>query len=278
MAYGDQIKVKRLLGYWHHGIDVGDGTVIHYTGERLQKLNAEIKRTSLESFLDGGVPVIVQYANCFAPEDTIEIALLCIGERDYSFYSNNCECFARWCKTGERVSEQVRNVAATLGVGLGTPGLTSGAIGTVSTAGVVSGLSGAGIMSGLATIGGVAGTGAVGGVLTLAAAPALLANTAISMMYKDDEYLDDNERAARKAARISAKVGTFAGAAGTVGTISAAGVAGLSGAGITSGLAAIGSFVGGGMVAGVAVAVAAPAVATAAAGFGIYTLWRKIKK
>lgn len=46
------------------------------------------------------------------------------------------------------------------------------------------------------------------------------------------------------------------------------------GRGITSGLAALGSTVGGGMVAGTAITVAAPAVATAAAGFVGHKAWK----
>jgi Lecithin retinol acyltransferase len=40
MARGDHIYVHRL-GYTHHGINCGDGTVIHYTDEVGQKSNAE---------------------------------------------------------------------------------------------------------------------------------------------------------------------------------------------------------------------------------------------
>jgi hypothetical protein len=46
--------------------------------------------------------------------------------------------------------------------------------------------------------------------------------------------------------------------------------------GITSGLATVGSIVGGGMTAGVAITVAAPAVAAASVGFGAYTIWKWI--
>ncbi|HRT20579.1 MAG TPA: lecithin retinol acyltransferase family protein, partial [Candidatus Hydrogenedentes bacterium] len=38
MARGDHIKVRRFL-YSHHGIDCGDGTVIHYTGSPLHRMS-----------------------------------------------------------------------------------------------------------------------------------------------------------------------------------------------------------------------------------------------
>jgi len=65
-------------------------------------------------------------------------------------------------------------------------------------------------------------------------------------------------------------VGYLAGLAGDIAAISSMGaVSGLGGAGITSGLAAIGSLVGGGMVAGVAVTAVAPAVAAVTVDAGL---------
>lgn len=45
MTKADHIYVHRL-GYTHHGIDMGDGTVIHYTGEVGRKQAAAVRRTS----------------------------------------------------------------------------------------------------------------------------------------------------------------------------------------------------------------------------------------
>jgi hypothetical protein len=67
----------------------------------------------------------------------------------------------------------------------------------------------------------------------------------------------------------AAGVGAGLGAAGAVGTVSTLGVAGLGATGITSGLAAVGSVVGGGMAAGLAVTAAAP-LAVGAAAYGLY--------
>ena len=65
MAAGDHIAVLRsrwfrIIRYWHHGIDVGHGTVIHLTGP--SKKDAEVTRTSLEGFVKGGTKVIVDYS------------------------------------------------------------------------------------------------------------------------------------------------------------------------------------------------------------------------
>lgn len=75
--------------------------------------------------------------------------------------------------------------------------------------------------------------------------------------------------------RISESIGTIGAGILGFGSISAAisslGVAGLSAAGITSGLGALGTIVGGGMVAGVTVAATIP-IAAGLAGYGIIKL------
>ncbi|MEW7932549.1 hypothetical protein [Pseudomonas aeruginosa] len=71
---------------------------------------------------------------------------------------------------------------------------------------------------------------------------------------------------------ISEKIGSVGGGvlgfASVTGVVSSLGLAGLSAAGVTSGLAALGAIVGGGMVAGLSVAAAIP-IAGAAAGYGL---------
>ena len=63
MAKGDHIKVSRKGVYTHHGIDMGDGTVIHFSGE-IADLgeNATVERVSVEKFANGGKIKVVEYA------------------------------------------------------------------------------------------------------------------------------------------------------------------------------------------------------------------------
>jgi len=274
MAKGDHIKVKRK-GYYHHGIHVGKKRVIHFTGEPGQKPGAEIKETSPEDFLLGGKLEIVSYSNCLPIEETLNIAKSFVGAKGYNLIFNNCEHFARYCKTTKKNSEQVDvGVANTAKVGSGI--LAAGSLTLVSSAGSVSGLSGAGIMSGLAALG---PGGVIGGIITLVAVPSILSNISVSKTLKDYKYLSQEERSSRKVGRTAAKVGTAVGTIGTVGSISALGAgAGLSGAGITSGLATIGGFVNGGMFVGVGLSIAAPAVAAAVSGFGLYKIAKWFKK
>ena len=138
---------------------------------------------------------------------------------------------------------------------------------------------GAAMITGLAGAGSVVGGGAVAGIGVLGTAPVVAAQAVMDKVLRDDDRLPSEEREARGVGRAMIAVGTVAGTTGTVGTIAAAGsVAGLSGAGITSGLAAIGSVVGGGMSAGIAVTVAAPAVATVAISYGAYKIWQYLTK
>jgi hypothetical protein len=109
MARGDQIYVMRPLAgmdsiYRHHGIDCGDGTVIHY-----YKGNGEpvITRTTMETFALGNPVYPYKVQVSFIPELVMERAESRLGERQYNLVTNNCEHFANWCKTGRNVSQQL---------------------------------------------------------------------------------------------------------------------------------------------------------------------------
>jgi hypothetical protein len=267
MKRGDHVRVQRSM-YFHHGIAVEQDRVVHFTGEPGSKSDAAIRETVVSEFSQGGSIEVVEYGKCLQEDETVRLARSRIGEADYHLVQNNCEHFARYCKTGVPGSEQVKDVAGGVGAAIGTGAAAAGSITVVASAGSAAGLSGAGILSGLAAIG---PAGAVGGVVTLSGIPLLATNYAVSRTLNDDESLPSEERSARSAGRIAAKVGSGVGVAGTVGTISVVGTAsGLSGAGIASGLAAVGSTVGGGMAAGVAISVAAPAVVAAISGWGLY--------
>jgi hypothetical protein len=273
MDRGDHIFCGRV-GYQHHGIYCGDNKVIHYSGEKLAKENAFIRISSLCEFSSGKTVRVRQYDVRHNPDETINRAESRLGDAEYDLISNNCEHFARWCITGDHCSEQIRDAVATAGGTAGAGVATAGAVGAVVATGAAAGLSGgAGIMSGAAAIGGIVGGGAIVGLAALGAAPAVGVGVAANHVFADDTKLTRAERNARKAGRVATYAGGAAGTAGAIGAISACGsVAGLSGAGITSGLAAIG--LGGGMLAGTAIVVAAPAVLAAITGYAFYRLWK----
>ncbi|MBW4468512.1 MAG: lecithin retinol acyltransferase family protein [Pegethrix bostrychoides GSE-TBD4-15B] len=118
MARGDQIYVMRPLMnmdgvYEHHGIDCGDGTVIHYyKGGQIPT----VARTSFETFARGNIVRVKPRPVSFVPDVVIERAESRLGEQQYNLLTNNCEHFASWSKTGKNISQQLEDY----GVGLGT--------------------------------------------------------------------------------------------------------------------------------------------------------------
>lgn len=270
---GDHLVSSRL-GYNHHGLYLGSGRVVHYSGKSGSGLIGKIEETSLELF-DGNHGYVVKDRNnrIFSRERTVERARSRLGEGDYCTLSNNCEHFVNWCITGEHDSEQV-NRGASGAVSVVSAVGSAGALGAVSAAGTVVGLSGPGVMSGLASMA-VVGSGAMAGLATLAAAPGTVAALVVNKtLLKDNPVLDKDERDARSAGRVGAYTGALAATGGGVAAVSAMGTVGVSAAGITSGLAAIG---GGTMVTGVAVVVAAPAAAAAVVGYAVYRFARWLR-
>jgi hypothetical protein len=125
MAAGDHIKTRRT-GFWHHGIDCGDGTVIHFARGENRCNRASVSRTPLEYFACGAR---VQRVRHLLPDDPLVVlarAFSRLGDTEYHVLFNNCEHFARWCATGRRESRQVRGaagVAAGLALATGLAGV-----------------------------------------------------------------------------------------------------------------------------------------------------------
>lgn len=117
MARGDQIYVMRpFFGvqalYEHHGIDCGDGTVIHYRKPETEE--ATISQTSMAEFSRGDRIYLKRYTTSIMPEDVVNRATSRLGEQQYDLLSNNCEHFATWCKTGVSDSAQLRQFGVNL--------------------------------------------------------------------------------------------------------------------------------------------------------------------
>ncbi len=116
MALGDQIYVWRKYAnldgvYKHHGIDVGDGSVIHY-----RKPSEVVECTSFATFSRGNPVYVRQYPEgfCFIGEVVVNRARSRLGEQKYNLLFNNCEHFATWCKTGISESQQIKNFIPTI--------------------------------------------------------------------------------------------------------------------------------------------------------------------
>lgn len=117
MARGDHIKVRRL-GYTHHGIDLGDGTVVHYSGLCEGLTGGPVEVVPIERFARGEPVRVVAHRSRRHPDEVVQAALSRLGEDDYHLLFCNCEHFAHWAVTGRRRSPQVRTVVAGIcGVG-----------------------------------------------------------------------------------------------------------------------------------------------------------------
>jgi hypothetical protein len=269
---GDHLVVDRGI-YWHHGVDLGNGTIVHFAGPGKDKTLASIRVDTFQDFASGTTVRVRNYGQRLDPEETVRRAESLVGATGYHLVSKNCEHLASWCVTGVAESRQVERVSAATGTATVALLASAGCADVLATIGSVGGLSGPGVMSALATMGHVAGGGAVRGLYLFGLVPGLLGTVAVVYATRDKPCLTDEERRARSTARFGAGIGGIATGIAAVGVVSAAGtVAGLSGAGITSGLAAIDSIAGGGMVAGAGVLVAAPALVAGLLGWFVYRL------
>lgn len=78
----DHLLCRRGWGveiYTHHGIDLGDGRVIHYTGETGRKESARIAFTSFQEFSSGDPVEPVAYGICDEPDVVIARAMSRLG-------------------------------------------------------------------------------------------------------------------------------------------------------------------------------------------------------
>jgi hypothetical protein len=112
MAIADLISVSCLRGilpYWHFGIDIGDGTVVHLATEGTSEAMS-VQRIPVESFSNGKRVYIEAVKSPFLDSEVVERALQSVGQSGYHLAANNCEHFARYIKTGVARSHQVDRV------------------------------------------------------------------------------------------------------------------------------------------------------------------------
>ena len=123
MAAGDRVRVERRLAvstvaYMHHGIDVGDGTVVHARPDDFHNplAGGRVELTSWTEFANGGAVLVTTNPPArFSTDETAQRALAHFGRPGYCPVIDNCEHFATWCATGERTSHQVDIVFARVG-------------------------------------------------------------------------------------------------------------------------------------------------------------------
>jgi hypothetical protein len=106
-AIGAHLTTSRW-GYNHHGVYVGHGRVVHYSGLSGFWQCGPVEEVSLFQFIDGHPARIVPHPESpFPPDEIVRRARSRLGEDDYRLFSNNCEHFCNWCLSGISRSAQV---------------------------------------------------------------------------------------------------------------------------------------------------------------------------
>lgn len=116
MAIGDHLYIQYPT-FQHHGIDLGDGTLIEYGGKGTGCM--AVRRVPLRDFLARGPSFVMQYepGTSLHPLKTVRLALARLAEQRYDLFNNNCEHLAYWCKTGHHRSPQANWLKQVLTVG-----------------------------------------------------------------------------------------------------------------------------------------------------------------
>ena len=100
--------VTSRVGYTHHGIHVGDGRIVHYSGLSRSWRGGPVEEVSLAEFAQGRpIRVRVHAGARFDREAVVARARSRLGEARYRALSNNCEHLCEWCIYGEHRSRQV---------------------------------------------------------------------------------------------------------------------------------------------------------------------------
>ncbi len=120
MAIGEHVFVY-CWGYSHHGIDCGDGSIIHFDGgpwrAMLDQVGSNIPticRVPIEAFAANRPVYTRPYEVTFVADQVVQRAESRIGETGYHLLGNNCEHFAVWCKTGAQHSGQAEAVVESI--------------------------------------------------------------------------------------------------------------------------------------------------------------------
>lgn len=128
MSAGDHIRVFRplivfqngvALGFWHHGIDVGNGFVVHYTGGAVEKLlykyQSKVSLTTKKQFRGCGKILKARPPKGHKPfsrEEVVDRAWEALNSQPpYNLVFNNCEHFANYISCGVKKSRQVRRAS-----------------------------------------------------------------------------------------------------------------------------------------------------------------------
>jgi hypothetical protein len=108
--FASHLVTPRTL-YSHHGIYIGNGRVIHYSGlAHGLSQRGRVEDVSLENFARGRGIRIRHEAPKFDRGEVVARARSRLGERHYRLLTNNCEHFCSWALRDESCSSQVERL------------------------------------------------------------------------------------------------------------------------------------------------------------------------
>jgi hypothetical protein len=95
-------------GFWHHGIYVGDGNVVHYGALYYDIIRKPVEEVSLAAFAGKRTVFVVEHVEeTLCADEVIRRARSRLGEGKYRLLTNNCEHFCEWALHGQARSFQV---------------------------------------------------------------------------------------------------------------------------------------------------------------------------
>ncbi len=103
---GDHLRVRYRF-YHHHGIEMGDGTVIHFGRGLSDIANARVEIVTRDEFAAGREIQVVNSPSDFSADQIIDRAISRVDETNYNLFNNNCEHFVNWCRHDRAESRQI---------------------------------------------------------------------------------------------------------------------------------------------------------------------------
>ena len=123
---GQHLYIMKAAGsYTHHGLGLGNGKVIHYSGLSNDLTTpGMVEEVSVDEFSNGKEIIIKTYSErLYSIDESVLRACLRLGEDQYHVLHNNCEHFVEWCISGKHKSWQSRHGKLLYSAGIGARAL-----------------------------------------------------------------------------------------------------------------------------------------------------------
>jgi len=118
LPLGAHLVTPRGL-YFHHGIHVGGGHVVHYAGFCETLRARPVEEVAIERFAAGReVRINQNVPSRYSATEVVACARSRVGQDRYRLLTNNCEHFSTWCLQGNARSAQVRACVVSLLLGV----------------------------------------------------------------------------------------------------------------------------------------------------------------